>query len=177
MSSCHAAQPMPPRRTARRVHSRCRCATQAMPGPMFNFSAFLGAAYAGPVGALLAWCGLFLPGLLLVYAALPWWALATTMPAAQAFLKGVNAAASGLVVAAAVLLVDHIRTPPQRAIALVCFAVHHWAGPDYFGPKLNAPLTILLGALLGIPLCLPYVFMHADADLTAADVAPSPPAL
>ena len=80
--------------------------------------------------------------------------------APQAFLKGVNAAASGLVVAAALLLFDHVRTPPQRAIALVCFAVHHFAGPEYFGPKLNAPLTIALGAALGLPLCLPYVLAH-----------------
>ena len=95
-------------------------------------------------------------GLLVIYAALPYWAIATTMPAAQAFLRGVNAAASGLVVAAALLLFDHVDTPPQRAIALICFAVHHFAGAEYFGPKLNAPLTIGLGAVLGVPLCLPW---------------------
>eukprot|EP00322_Chrysochromulina_rotalis_P005077 CAMPEP_0115836710 /NCGR_PEP_ID=MMETSP0287-20121206/4850_1 /TAXON_ID=412157 /ORGANISM="Chrysochromulina rotalis, Strain UIO044" /LENGTH=500 /DNA_ID=CAMNT_0003290207 /DNA_START=1 /DNA_END=1503 /DNA_ORIENTATION=- len=143
---------------------------QAMPGPMFNFSAFLGGAYAGPVGALLAWVGLFLPGLLLVYAALPFWAIATTMPAAQAFLTGVNAAASGLVVAAALLLLDHIPAPPQRAIAVICFAVHHFHGAELFGPKLNPPATILIGALLAIPLCLPHVYadVHSEAP-------PAPP--
>ena len=40
-----------------------------MPGPMFNFSAFLGGVFAGPIGALVAWLGLFLPGLLLIYGA------------------------------------------------------------------------------------------------------------
>ena len=33
----------------------------------------------------------------------------------------------------------------------------------YFGPKLNPPLTILLGALLGLPLCLPWIFQNPDA--------------
>jgi chromate transporter len=135
---------------------------QAMPGPMFNFAAYLGGAYAGPIGAIIAWVGLFLPGLLLIYAALPFWAAATTNPGAQAFLKGVNAAASGLVVAAALLMLDVVRTPPQRTIALVCFTIHHWPGKDYFGPKYNAPATVAIGAVLGLPLCLPYVLAHPN---------------
>jgi putative chromate ion transporter len=135
---------------------------QAMPGPMFNFAAYLGGAYAGLIGAIIAWVGLFLPGLLLIYAALPFWAAATTNPGAQAFLKGVNAAASGLVVAAALLMLDVVRTPPQRTIALVCFTIHHWPGKDYFGPKYNAPATVAIGAVLGLPLCLPYVLAHPN---------------
>ena len=143
---------------------------QAMPGPMFNFAAFLGGAYAGLPGALLAWVGLFLPGFLLIYAALPFWALATRSAAAQTFLRGVNAAASGLVVAAVVLLLDHVSLPPQRSIALVAFAVHHFAGEQLVGSKLNPPMTILLGAMLGVPLCLPWAWSE-QASVAAA----SPP--
>ena len=84
------------------------------------------------------------------------------LPGAQAFLKGVNAAASGLVVAAALLMLDVVRTPPQRTIALVCFTIHHWPGKDYFGPKYNAPATVAIGAVLGLPLCLPYVLAHPN---------------
>ena len=47
--------------------------TQAMPGPVFNLSAFLGGVVAGLPGALLAWASLFGPGLLLILAALPFW--------------------------------------------------------------------------------------------------------
>jgi hypothetical protein len=47
--------------------------SQAMPGPVFNLSAFLGGVVAGLPGALLAWASLFGPGLLLILAALPFW--------------------------------------------------------------------------------------------------------
>ena len=55
---------------------------------------------------------------------------------AQCFLRGVNAAASGLVVAATLLLLDKIRTPPQHAIALIAFAAHHFAGASLVGIRM-----------------------------------------
>ncbi len=36
---------------------------QSMPGPLFNFSAYLGAVYQGVGGALVAWLGMFGPGM------------------------------------------------------------------------------------------------------------------
>jgi chromate transporter len=52
-------------------------AAQAVPGPLFTFAAFLGWMMAEVpnhwTGALLAIAGIFLPGLLLVLAALPYW--------------------------------------------------------------------------------------------------------
>lgn len=41
---------------------------QSMPGPLFNFSAYLGAVYQGVPGALLAYLGLFGPGVILIFA-------------------------------------------------------------------------------------------------------------
>jgi len=41
---------------------------QSMPGPLFNFSAYLGAVYQGVPGALVAYCGLFGPGVILIFA-------------------------------------------------------------------------------------------------------------
>ena len=73
---------------------------QALPGPMFNFSAFLGGVARGPMGALVAWASLFGPGLLLIIAALPYWAEVQGSARAKAVLRGVNAVACGLVVAA-----------------------------------------------------------------------------
>ena len=166
-----------PRFVSDRTFLRAFALVQAMPGPMFNFSAYIGGAYAGPFGAIIAWLGLFTPGTLLIYAALPHWAKLRQSKPAQAFLRGVNAAASGLVLAATILLLDHIPAPPQKAIALVTFAVHHFLGPTYFGPKLNPPLTILLGAALGIPLCLPWALGHQEAEGGGvAAPSPSPPA-
>jgi chromate transporter len=46
---------------------------QALPGPLFNFSSFLGAVAQGFVGAVVCWVGLFGPGILLIFAFLPFW--------------------------------------------------------------------------------------------------------
>ncbi len=41
---------------------------QSMPGPLFNFAAYLGAVYQGVPGALIAFCGIFGPGTILIFA-------------------------------------------------------------------------------------------------------------
>jgi chromate transporter len=52
---------------------------QATPGPLFNFSAYLGAiiawnrGYNPMIGILLCWFGIFTPGILLIFAFLPYW--------------------------------------------------------------------------------------------------------
>lgn len=79
-------------------------AAQAVPGPLFTFVAFLGAAMASPpngwAGAVLCLVAVFLPSFLLIVGALPFWNLLRTRPTAQAALKGVNAAVVGLLLAA-----------------------------------------------------------------------------
>ncbi len=81
-------------------------AAQAVPGPLFSFAAYLGAvSSSGPggiAGSVLALAALFLPGALLVLAALPaiaWLRARTGMAAA---LAGVNAAVVGILGAALV---------------------------------------------------------------------------
>ena len=79
-------------------------AAQAIPGPLFTFSAYLGAAMApaphGVVGAAICLIAIFLPGLLLVTGALPFWNELRSRAWAQAVLAGVNAAVVGLLAAA-----------------------------------------------------------------------------
>ena len=77
-------------------------AAQAMPGPLFSFAAFLGAAGApgGIGGGLLAMTLLFLPGLLLVSGALPYWDRIKHLPAARGFVRGASAAVVGVLGAA-----------------------------------------------------------------------------
>ena len=75
-------------------------ATQAVPGPVFTFAAYLGAV-AGPapngiVGALLALVAIFLPGLLLVAGTLPFWAELRARAGARAAMAGANAAVVGV---------------------------------------------------------------------------------
>ncbi|WP_127089366.1 chromate efflux transporter [Aquabacter cavernae] len=73
---------------------------QAVPGPLFTFAAYLGAVADGPLGAALATVGIFLPGLLLVYGALPFWGVLRGAPLAQAAMRGANAAVVGVLAAA-----------------------------------------------------------------------------
>jgi chromate transporter len=77
---------------------------QAVPGPLFTFSAYLG-ALASPapnawVGASIALAAIFLPGLLLVYGTLPFWDALRRRPIARAVLSGTNAAVVGILGAA-----------------------------------------------------------------------------
>jgi chromate transporter len=79
-------------------------AAQAVPGPLFTFAAYLGAAVRpepnGALGAAIALVGVFLPGMLILVAALPWWSALRRRPSAQAALRGANAAVVGILGAA-----------------------------------------------------------------------------
>jgi chromate transporter len=77
---------------------------QAVPGPLFTFAAYLGAVMGPPpngiLGAIIALIALALPGLLLVYGMLPFWDTLRARPAAQAAMRGANAAVVGILGAA-----------------------------------------------------------------------------
>ena len=79
-------------------------AAQAIPGPLFNFSGFVGAALdweQPPVFlALVAIVGIFLPGMLLVLGVMPFWDRVRNIPAMRYALAGTNAAVVGLLGAA-----------------------------------------------------------------------------
>jgi len=79
-------------------------ATQAVPGPLFTFSAFLGGVLNGPVsgvfGALVALVSIFLPSFLLVYSVLPFWHSLRVKPRIRAALTGINASVVGILFAA-----------------------------------------------------------------------------
>jgi chromate transporter len=118
---------------------------QAIPGPLFTFSAYLGAVVA-PTGAALLWSAvalvfMFLPGMLVALAGLPIWLWLGHHPTARAALAGVNAAVVGVlgaalynpiwvsavadgrdvaIAAAGFLLLERWRIPP---LAIVVFCV------------------------------------------------------
>jgi chromate transporter len=73
---------------------------QAMPGPLFSFGAYVGTRIAGPEGAAIALAAIFLPGLLLVSAALPFRHALTEDARMRRALWGVNAAVVGILAAA-----------------------------------------------------------------------------
>ncbi len=77
---------------------------QALPGPLFTFSAYLGAVIrpsAYPLAfSALALVGIFLPGLLAMVAVLPYWSELRSRRRVQGVLRGVNAAVVGVLFAA-----------------------------------------------------------------------------
>jgi chromate transporter len=78
-------------------------AVQAVPGPLFTLAAYLGVLLPVPggwVGGAWALLAIFLPALLLVAGALPFWQELRHRPAAQAALRGANAAVVGVLLAA-----------------------------------------------------------------------------
>ncbi|MGE0587761.1 MAG: chromate efflux transporter [Cyclobacteriaceae bacterium] len=84
---------------------------QAIPGPVFSFSSYLGAlsmrefGVGGEVlGAIMAAAGIFLPGTFLIFFVIRIWDSLKKFRPIRASLEGINAANAGLVAAAAVLL-------------------------------------------------------------------------
>ena len=79
-------------------------ASQAIPGPMFAFSAYLGAMISGSHSVYLyattALIFMFLPGFLLVIGVLPFWRAISHNTWANRAIAGVNAAVAGLLAAA-----------------------------------------------------------------------------
>jgi len=79
-------------------------AAQAVPGPLFTLSAYLGAVMShgpgGATGGLWALLAIFLPALLLVAGALPFWSALRHQPGAPAALRGANATVVGVLLAA-----------------------------------------------------------------------------
>ena len=113
-------------------------AAQAIPGPLFTFSAYLGALRAaepnGWSGALLALLAIFLPSFLLIAGALPFWNFLRSLPLIQSALKGINAAVVGLLLAALYKPVwtSAIYSPVDFALGLVAFGlVMFWKTPPW----------------------------------------------
>jgi chromate transporter len=104
-------------------------AAQALPGPLFSFAAYLG-AIARPwthplVGAALGLLGIFLPGMLILVAALPLWRELTRRAPARAAILGVNAAVVGLLAAALYdpVWVSAVQSDADWVLVLVGFAL------------------------------------------------------
>lgn len=142
------AEVVPPGWVSNEVFLAGYGATQAVPGPLFTFAAFLGAAMnkspGGWAGGMICLLAIFAPSFLLVVGALPFWqGLRRSVPA-RAALAGVNAAVVGLLLAA---LYDPVWTsailqPQDLCLALVALiALMYW--------KLPAWLVVAATALAG----------------------------
>ncbi|GAB4272597.1 MAG: chromate efflux transporter [Methylomicrobium sp.] len=107
---------------------------QAVPGPLFTFAGFLGAAMGGWLGGVLGLLAIFTPSFLLVAGALSFWERLRGNAAMQAALSGINAAVTGLLLAALYQPVwtSAIHQPQDFGAALVAFvALVFWKLPPW----------------------------------------------
>src|SRR5699024_6021236 len=74
--------------------------TQAVPGPLFTFAAYLGAVMKGWQGGLVATVAVFLPAFLLILGALPFWDSLRNNPKIKGAIFGINEAVIGILISA-----------------------------------------------------------------------------
>jgi chromate transporter len=126
-------------------------AAQAVPGPLFTFSAYLGAVASlppgGVAGAVIALVGIFVPGILCLLGTLPFWHDLRVRPFARAAMRGTNAAVVGLLGAALYnpVWTSAVKSPADFAVAATSFVLLiAWRAPPL--------LVVVLSALAGVGL-------------------------
>lgn len=131
-------------------------AAQAVPGPLFTFSAYLGTVMGpapnGWLGGVVCLVAIFLPSFLLLVAVLPYWDRLRRRPVVQSALRGVNAAVVGILLAALYrpVWLSAIFAPRDFAIAIVAFlALAAWAVPPWLVVLVGAVVTALVAAVFG----------------------------
>lgn len=123
---------------------------QALPGPLFSFSAYIGALSARDygiggeiMGALMSAIGIFLPGTFMIFFVIRFWDSLKKYRPVRASLEGITAAAAGLVAASAIILFQPLENTFLNfgvTIATFCLLVF---------TKIPSPLIIVGGLVLG----------------------------
>lgn len=119
-------------------------ATQAVPGPLFTFAAYLGTVMKGWQGGLVATFAVFLPAFLLIVGALPFWDSLRNNPKVKGAILGVNAAVIGILISAFYMPIwtSSIINAADFALAAILFSML-----AFF--KLPPWIIVLTGALGG----------------------------
>ncbi len=123
-------------------------ATQAVPGPLFTFAAYLGAAMGAPFGGwfggLVLLIAIFVPAFLLIIGCLPFWETVRRSDAIRRAISGINAAVVGILLAALYdpVWTSAIHTRNDFALALLAF------GLLVYG-KVSPVIVVILCAAVG----------------------------
>ncbi|SPO02299.1 related to chromate transport protein [Cephalotrichum gorgonifer] len=135
---------------------------QSLPGPNFNVAVYLGSlaalhlGYPSIVGAVVGYLGLFAPGLIIVHGTMGIWSSIRGLRGVKSAIRGVNAAAVGLMYTAVYRLwqIGYIDEPFQEGTSLandpwwVVVTATSYVGGYWF--NLNPPMAIVLGAVMGM---------------------------
>ncbi|MDH2880594.1 chromate transporter [Bacillus cytotoxicus] len=109
-------------------------ATQAVPGPLFTFAAYIGAIISGWQGGFIATIAIFLPAFLLILGTLPFWDQLSRNPKMKGALMGVNAAVVGILISAFYhpIWTSAILKPVDFAFASILFSMLvYWKMPPW----------------------------------------------
>ena len=114
------------------------------PGPVVITVAFIGYLVAGPLGAILAALGVFLPCYFFVIIPAAYFRRSVTNPSVKAFVNGVTAAATGAIAGAAFILGRRaVIDVPTVLICLTTLLV-------LVRVKISEPVIILASGVIGI---------------------------
>jgi chromate transporter len=126
---------------------------QALPGPVFSFSAYIGSLAMRDLGVawqvlggLIAAAGIFLPGTFLIFFVIRFWEQLKKYRMVKASLEGINAASSGLIIAAAFLLFQPLESDANAidiAVLIGTFIVLMFT-------RIPAPFIIVGGLIAGL---------------------------
>ncbi|PSR06211.1 MAG: chromate transporter, partial [Bacteroidetes bacterium SW_10_40_5] len=124
---------------------------QALPGPVFSFSTYVGGmsiknlgTFGHILGSLIGTVGIFLPGTLLIFFVAPIWESLKKYAFIKKSLEGINAAAAGMVAAAAYILFDSIGFDPINiSVIAVTFFVLMFT-------RVPSPVIVFLFLILGL---------------------------
>ena len=120
-------------------------ATQAVPGPLFTFAAYIGTVINGWGGGIFATFAIFLPAFLLIIGVLPFWNTLCKNAKIQSALLGVNAAVVGILISAFYhpIWTSSILNATDFAFAAVLFSMLvYWKSPPW--------IIVITGAIGGM---------------------------
>ncbi len=124
---------------------------QAVPGPVFSFSAYIGALslrdmgiWGMLTGGFVAAAGIFLPGTFLIFFVIRFWDNLKRYRIVRASLEGITAASSGMVIAAAIILFLPLENNFINPLLIITtFLLLQFT-------KIKAPFIIIAGVILGV---------------------------
>jgi chromate transporter len=125
---------------------------QALPGPTFSFTSYLGTLsmknfgygiYGQVLGGIIGVIGINLPGLILVLFIVPFWEDLKKITRIKHSLSGISAVSVGFIIAAFILLAKPIGFDPlQISLIIITFLILNFT-------KVSPPIIVLAGILLG----------------------------
>jgi len=125
---------------------------QALPGPTFSFTSYLGAlsmrnfgyGLTGQIlGGMVGVIGINLPGLILVLFIVPFWEDLKKITRIKYSLTGINAVSVGFIIAAFILLV----IPVGLNVLSICIMLVTFLVLNY--TRISTPLIVLAGIMIG----------------------------